>query len=698
MNEPLAPTISRSERSTQFYNYVQRYKNLAKKRWWVLPLGVVAGLIIQGYRLWTAPPAFMSTGRMYVAIKINPQLGVNYMEEMSQFLGTQMALMTSPKVREKAYERVKALKSGLTLGSVNLRASVTAKTTIFNLQAIGAEPEFTRAYLDACMDEYLLLKKDMRTTTSEATLGDLTDQVTSLERDIKKYEGEELNFQTTNNIAAVQEQGNYAAKYLVKLTGDLAQLKTEQQLLTLLDLDQNLERQRNKPLMTTGGGDESEAGNSPITLLHNDYFKAKQELQLRKAELQEWSEYLKPKHPRMVALSADISRREKLLDIFKEQSQESLEKKRKAGALQIENLEKEMREWEAKSLELSKKMAEYDRIRDGKKRAQNLYDRLLAAMQTIGVDKDISQDSVAILDRASPAIPARDNPVVVLSVGAAVGLAAALGLLLLIERLDDRPTSFADLQDLFDENVLAQIPMEHRPDRNTPVPFIRPDDERHTFLEAYRSLRSSLIFMANEGRASRVILITSAVPSDGKSMTAANLAITLALAGSRVLLVDADLRKGMLHRHFGVEAVPGLTEILAEGANWRSLVRATATAKLDLLARGNTAHSPGEMFLSAVTLKLIEELSAEYQYVILDTPPVMAADDVASLSPHAEGVLFVIRANYTSGRVARAALDLLYQRRVNVLGLVFNGVQPNSADYYYYRYNEYYAPARRARG
>jgi len=681
-----------------FYNYVQRYKNLAKKRWWLLPLGVAIGLAVQGYRLWTAPPAFMSTGRMYVAIKINPQLGVNYMEEMSQFLGTQMALMTSPKVREKAYDRVKALKSGLAPGSVSLRASVSPKTTIFNLQAIGAEPEFTRAYLDACMDEYLLLKKDMRTTTSEATLGELTDQVTSLERDIKKFEEEELSFKTTNNIAAVQEQGNYAAKYLVKLTENMAQLRTEEQLLTLLDLDQNLERQQSKPLAPATGGDEANAGASPLNLLHNDYFKAKQELQLKKAELQEWSEYLKPKHPRMVALNADIARREKLLEIFKEQSLESLENKRKSVALQIENLEKEMREWEAKSLDLSKKMAEYDRIRSGKQRAQNLYDRLLAAMQTIGVDKDISQESVAILDRASAAVPARDNPVVVLSIGAAVGLVAALGLLLLIERLDDRPTSFADLQDLFDETVLAQIPMEHRPNRNTPVPFIRPEDERHTFLEAYRSLRSSLIFMASEGRPSRVILVTSAVPSDGKSMTAANLGITLALAGSRVLLVDADLRKGMLHRHFNVEAVPGLTEILAEGANWRSLVRATPTANLDLLARGNTAQSPGEMFLSDTTVKLIRELSVEYQYVVIDTPPVMAADDVASLSPHAEGVLFVIRANYTSGRVARAALDLLYQRRVNVLGLVLNGVQPNSADYYYYHYKDYYAPARRARG
>jgi capsular exopolysaccharide synthesis family protein len=461
-------------------------------------------------------------------------------------------------------------------------------------------------------------------------------------------------------------------------------------LLTLLNLDQNLERQQKTTTLPGTTGDESRQGNNPLNLLNTDYFKAKQDLQLKKAELQEWSEYLKPKHPRIVALNEDIARREKLLEIFKEQSQETLDNRRKSIALQMENAEAEIKEWEVKSLDVSKKMADYERIGAGKKRVQNLYDRLLLAMQSIGVDKDVSPETVTVLERATRSIPARDNPIIVLIIGAAIGLLAALAILLLVDRLDDRPTSFTDLQDLFDEPVMGQIPLVFSANRKEAVRLLQLDDDRHAFLEAYRNLRSSILYMASEGKRPRVGLVTSAIPSDGKSMTAANFAIILALSGSRVVLVDGDMRKGFLHRRFGLEPTPGFNEVLLGQTDWRKAVQPTSTANLSLLPRGNTARNPGEMFLSAASPKLIKELSAEFDYVILDTAPVMAADDVTSLSPQVEGVLFVIRANHTSARVARAALDLLYQREVSVLGLVFNGVETNAAEYYYYRYKDYY--------
>ena len=690
MNDQHSPTIVAAHRSARFFNYLHRYKSSLRKRWWLLPLGLAAGLGVQGYRIWSTPPSYSSVGRMIVAIKINAQIGAGYMEELTQFLGTQAALMKSARVLEKAYDRVKALKPNLPAVPVDLQIAVSPKTTIFNLKTTGSEPEYTRAYLDACMEEYILLKKDMRVSTSDTTLANITEQITSLERDLKKYEDEELSFKTTNNVTLIQEQGNYAAKYLVQLNGQLALLKTEGQLLTLLNLDQNLDRQQRKaPVASTGSEPATE--NEPLNLLNSDYFKARQDLQLKKAEFQEWSEYLKPKHPRMVALSEDITRRERLLEIFKEQSQEQLESRRKSIALQIENLEKEIKEWEIKSLDVSKRKADHERILANKQRIQNLYDRLLGTMQSIGVDTRISPESVTVLERATRPFPAGPNPSTTLVIGAIVGMLAALGIVMLVERLDDRPSSFTDLQELFDEPVLGQIPLEFGLNRSrNGVPVLQPDDKRHVFLEAYRSLRSSLLYMSSEGKRPRVLLVTSAVPSDGKSMTAANLAITMALSGSRVVLVDADMRKGMMHQHFQVEATPGLNEVLSQSTDWRQAVRPTATPNLSVLPRGNTSRNPGEMFLSESTLVLIKELAAAFDYVIFDSAPVMAADDVTSLAPHMEGVAFVVRANYTKARVARAALDLLYQREVNVLGLVFNSVDTSADEYYYYQYKGYY--------
>lgn len=691
MNESDAPAQSRSARSARFHNYVHRYRNLLRKYWWALPAGLMLGLAGQTARLFLAPPSYVSYGRMIMNIRITTAqgTGTGFTEELSNFLGTQAALMKSAKVLERAFARVRDDRKELIATNVTLSISVSPKTTIFNLQAVGGEPLYTQAYLDACMEEYLALKAEMRTTTSETTLSRIIDQVADLDRKLVKSEEEEAAFKTNNNVVFIKEQVNSIATYLVQKNRQLDSCRTEHRLLTLLTLDQNLERQQQRE--TTPG----DLTSLPANVFSSDYLRARQELQLRKAELKEWSEILRPKHPRMLALTEEIVRRESILRIFQEQSAEQLAHQRESLSLQITNLEREIKDLDVRSLDLSSKLAQYERLVANQQNLQNLRDNLQRAIQSIGVEKEINPDTVTTLDRASPAVSAHGSLVQAYLLAAVLGLLASLGVLLLVDRLDDRPASFTDLQDMFDEPVLGQIPFEPaRPAERNGLPLLHPDDDRHAFLEAYRNLRSSLLYMATEGQRPKVLVGTSAIPGDGKSMTTANLAITMALAGARVLLVDADLRKGLLHRRFGVEGGPGLTEVLDGKATSAQAVVSTPTSKLFLLPRGDIARNPGEMFLKSAMRDLIKELAAQFDYVIFDTAPVMAADDVTSLAPHVEGVLFVVRASYTSGRVARAALDLLYQREVNILGLVFNGVQADAGEYYYYRYKDYYANRR----
>jgi capsular exopolysaccharide synthesis family protein len=267
--------------------------------------------------------------------------------------------------------------------------------------------------------------------------------------------------------------------------------------------------------------------------------------------------------------------------------------------------------------------------------------------------------------------------------------------------MDDRMGSFTELQDLFDEEVLGQIPREKSCSKTKEPGLIQPEDERHAFVEAYRNLRSSLLYMSEAGQRPKTLLVTSSVPNDGKSLTSSNFAITMAGGGGRVLLVDADLRKGSLHERFGCGSEPGLFEVLAKGLDWDKAVQPTKCPNLFLLPRGHATHRAPELFISDATKTLLKAMAEKFDWVVIDTAPVMAADDVTSLAPHIDGVLFVVRADETSARVARAALDLLYQRRVNVLGLVFNAVRSNSSDYYYYyKYEDYYRayPEGRASG
>jgi capsular exopolysaccharide synthesis family protein len=681
---PEAPQ-DRAGRSSRFHTRLYRWQSLARRLWWVPVCTTLLALGIGGFLIWRTPASFVSRGQMIVSIKLSIPEGSVYTEELSNFLGTQVALMQSQAVQNRAFL---TLQSSYPVPPAPPKVSVTVlpKTTIFAFAAAGPDPQYTQAFLQACMEAYITLKKEMRTQTSQTTLAGITEELARLESELRKGEEELVAFQKSKSVVDLQEQGNSTASYLAILNRQLAELQTQYQLLSMLTLEQNLERQQ-KAAKPEANADNSA---SPFQGDSTDYLRAKQQIQLLKAQQQELGEYLRPKHPKMVKLTDDISQREKLLEIFRQQSQDQLGNNRDSLGLQITNLVQRIKEWEGKSLEASEKIAEYQKIKSSNQRVQNLYDRLLATMQTLDINKEISPESVNIMTPASPAYRDRGQLPKTLILSLVLGLAAGLGLLFLVDRFDDRLNSFTELQNEFDEEILGQIPRDPNANKGINAQLIQAHDDRHAFVEAYRNLRSSLLFI-NPDKRPKLLLVTSSIPGDGKTLTTANLSIAMAHANSRVLLIDADLRKGVLHQRFGVEATEGLHEAILQNRPWQSLVKSTSTPNLFLLPRGATTPHSSELFLNPAVPALLREATEHYDFVIVDSAPVMAADDATSLAPFVDGVLFVLRAQQTSARVARAALDLLYQRRVNVLGIVLNAVSTNASEYYYYKYKDYYA-------
>jgi polysaccharide biosynthesis transport protein len=694
----------------RFWNKLHRYQVVLAEKWWIPVLCLLLGAAIAGSISWFGPPSFTSVGRMIVSMKLSIPEGSVYSEEMSSFLGTQSALMQSGVVLSRAQARLMATSTNFSLHPVTLKVSVVPRTSIFVLQATGNDPEATEAWLQACMEEYIGVKREMRTQTSDTTIAGLTEQLVRLEKDVQQSEAELALFQKTNNVVLFEEQKAAAANYVTALNQKLADMKSEQELLQMLTIDQNLQRQQalatttatptaGSPATTTGPAADPTPGSAPSSLgagdnndsLAADYFRGKQQLLLMKAEMQDLAQYLRPRHPKMIAMNEDIARRERLLEIYRQQGSEQLENRKASLALQIENLKQQITESTQKALAINRETAEFQRLKANLDRVRSLYDHLQSTLQSLDVNKEVSPESVTIMERASHAYPDRPKFSMQVLQGALIGLALSIGLLMFVERMDDRMTSFTEVQDLFDEEILGQIPRERVRDRRSGPGLIQVDDERHAFVEAYRNLRSSLLYMKEMGQHPKTLLVTSTVPNDGKSLTSANFAVILAHSGSRVLLVDADLRKGGQHHRFGVEPEPGLCEVLSQGLKWQEVVKPTETPNLFLLPRGCATQKSSELFISKATAGFLKEVAAQYDYVIIDTAPVMAADDVTSLAPHIDGVLFVIRAEQTSARVARAALDLLYQRQVNVLGLVLNSVHPRRGDYYYYyKYEDYY--------
>lgn len=704
MNEPsfetANPGLERHAWRRRFLSRMNRIRHLLRTRWWVPLAGLCLGL--GGAFAWQhfRAPEYFSSGRMMMSMKLTLPEGSVYTEELSNFLGTQLALMQSGGVQNRAHARTIAQLAAPGGQPVELKVTVMPRTTIFVLQASGADPRYTQTFLDAVMEEYAALKREMRTQTSETTLAGLTEEVLRLQKELRKLDTDLADFQSSNSVVLLQEQGNSAGNYLAALNQRLAISKSEYDLIQALTLDQDLERRQSaEGADTHAGANLGGATVQPaLASTETDYLKAKQQILLLKADRDEMSQFLRPKHPKMIALSDEIARRERLLDIYRQQSADQLDSRKSALALQIKSLEREAQDWDARNLEISRKTAEYERLKANSQRVQALYDRLLATMQTLDVNKEISPESVTIVEKATPALPDQPNPAKLVALGLAAGLGLAFLVLLVIDRLDDRMCSFSELQDLFDEETLGQIPREKAPKGASGPLLLQPQDQRHGFAEANRNLRSSILFAGADPGARKTLLITSSVPGEGKSMTAANLALTLASSESRVLLIDADLRKGLLHERLGLKMERGLSEVLAGRVPWREAITATSTPNLTLLPRGSVTHRSSELFLAPAAGKLLRQLAAEYDFVVLDTPPVMAADDAATLAPLADSTIFVVRAEYTSARVARAALELLYQRRVKVLGLVFNAVRPSAADYYYYKYHDYYASYPEAAG
>jgi capsular exopolysaccharide synthesis family protein len=354
----------------------------------------------------------------------------------------------------------------------------------------------------------------------------------------------------------------------------------------------------------------------------------------------------------------------------------------------MENLQTNIKEWEAKSLDLSQRLAQFNRIKGKAERLKTLYDRLTNSLKDVNVSQSVdSGDQVSIMEMASAPISVRPGLLKSLLIGLGAGALAGVGILLLLDRIDDRMASFGEFQHHFSENVLGQIPKEKTKGR---VTLLQPDDARHVFAESYRNVRSSIFFMPYEGPRPKTMLITSSVPNEGKSTISSNLAITMALSGARTLLIDGDLRRGALREAFGVSSRIGFSEVLKQEVNWHEVVVPTDYPNLFLLPRGKTLGQPSEHLLRDSTDSLIADMYNHYDYIIIDSSPVLAADDSTSLAPKIDATLFVVRLSYTSARLVRKSLELLYNRQVNVPGVILNYVDTSLPEYYYYQYSEYY--------
>lgn len=690
MQPPLPTTDRPSSWTMSLVTRLHRYKSICLRRWWIPVLTICLGFFVQAWLSYQTPPSYLSTSKMMLAGKLNLSQNAVYSEDSVNFYGTQIQLMQSTEVRHGAETLVRSTHPELQPAPVDLSVAQKPRTSIFDLQAVGSAPEYTQAYLNALMQKYLDFKKGMREDQSHNVTTGITENLIQIEKDLRNAEDEMLDFQKQNNIGFIQEEGNSAAQYLVRLNQQYAQLKTEYELLEKLDLDQNLDRSQGLKAESSPGAPIPEAEGMPFSDVgpEGEYLKAKQQVQLLKAERDTLSQDLRPKHPKILKLKDEITKQEKLIELFRSDAVEKLETRQKSIGKQMENLQSNIKEWEAKALDLSQRLAQFNRIKSKVDRSKQLYDRLTNDLKSVSVSQVIDNgDQISIMEMATTPNSVRPGLIKSLLIGFGCGALVGIVILLLLDRIDDRMASFGEFQHQFSENVLGQIPREKAQGK---LSLLQPDDARHVFAESYRNIRSSLFFMPCEGARPKTLLVTSAVPNEGKSTISANLAITMALSGARTLLIDGDLRRGAIREAFGITSKEGFAEVLKQEVNWREVVVPTSYPSLFILPRGKIVSQPSEHLLRESTDTFLREIYNHYDYIVIDSSPVLAADDTTSLAPKIDATLFVVRLSSTSARLTRKSLELLYNRQVNVPGVILNYVDTSLPEYYYYQYSEYY--------
>jgi capsular exopolysaccharide synthesis family protein len=315
---------------------------------------------------------------------------------------------------------------------------------------------------------------------------------------------------------------------------------------------------------------------------------------------------------------------------------------------------------------------------------QQIFDALMQRARETDISSDLRPTNIRIADEASlPRAPVWPRTERNLSFGLFGGLALGILFAFVAEYMDDKLKSPDEIRQHLHLNCLGLVPrlkpeagQEHLPLLSQTVPLV--------FAEAFRAFRTNVIFAAHEHRPT--LLVTSSRPGEGKSLVASNLAVGLALAGRRVLLVDADMRRPQVHTLLNMEQKPGLSDLLAGNVQPSAAIRATETKGLWALPSGAPATNPAELLSSARLTRLLDSLREQFDWVIVDSPPVLAVTDAALLAHACSAVIFVVAAEKTDRPSALKALEQLGTADAKIAGAVLNRVELQRNSFYYAPY------------
>ncbi|MGI8786527.1 MAG: GumC family protein [Pyrinomonadaceae bacterium] len=617
--------------------------------------------------------------------------------------------------------------AGILLGG--LKVIQVERTNIVNILVQSTNRELAAKAADMVGEVFIREDTERETEGSKKTLNDLTKSIETLRDTIASQEQERINYMQSSGLPLQQGKGNdLLAARLQDLSGKwLAAEDDRRKLQGLYEAAQNASA-KGDILSVVGDNKAIQDARSQNLRRTADLEKRIEDIDTQIQNAETKREQLRVKYTDDYSEVKSITQQIEKLQEIREQIKTEVSQKIDTEGVKLEkNAEKEVLNGLAAQLQAAQR-------REGELRAayqnelssanvqgqaetrlttltreietnRGLLDTYIQRQKELELTISSSKpDNISISSHAQipmePVGPKRNRNTFIAFL---ISLAAGIGLAFLMDYLDDSIKSSDDIGRHLGLPTLALIPYtsgidkkkssmlsSRNGDGNSVTALISVEDNRSALAEAYRHLRTSLLF-SSAGKPPQTILITSAQPAEGKTTTAINTAITLAQSGAEVVIIDCDLRRPRLHKHFGVANSVGITSYLSGEKNPDSLVKTCeGMPNLKIITSGPIPPNPAELLSSNEMKNLLQFLKGNFKHVIIDSPPAIFFTDAAILSLIVDGVVLVALAGKSSIYLTRRFKQRLGNIGARIYGVVLNGIRSTSLEYSYYGYGYAY--------
>lgn len=633
----------------------------------VLQSRALARKTLDSLKLWNTPPFGGVQAKKFSLV--GTVLGAP-----SAFLGLIKGLFKDDSVKENAIPAVdetRAQSASIDRFLSRLVVTPVRNSRLVDLKYRLPDASLATSVVNALAKSYIAQNLEYKFMASQEASGWLGERLAEQRKEVEKAELALQRYREQTDAIAMEDTQNIVVQKLTDINAAVTRAKTER-----------IQKEALFRQLQASQSNAATLDTFPAILTNSFIQQQKSDLSTLQAQEAQLSEKLGDKHPEILKLKGAIIQSQRKLDGEIAKVVQSVRSEYLAALAQENSLSSALNQQKGEALAMNKKAIDYGVLQRDVDSTKQIYDSLMQRTKETGVSGELKTSNIRVVDAAeqprSPVTPRTQRNMLLAFVG---GLFLACALVFFFEYLDSRIKHPDEIRVHLGLSHLGLLPsIDHR----TGYPLVS-EGVPANFSESLRAVRTNVVFStADEG--SRSLVITSTGPGEGKSMVAANLAISLAQAGQRVVLVDADMRKPKAQDIFGISQEPGLSNVLVGQHKASEAVRKTNVPGLWVIPAGRIPPNPSELVGSDRCKELVATLKTHFAWVIIDSPPVMAVTDAALIASYATGVVFVVGAEMTSRHNAKRAVDQLEQVRAHFVGAVLNRVDLQHHGYYYSQY------------